>query len=115
MSDDELLNLTEAPGGLDQRKIAEKVRNYRRDMESTIKEVLSEYVAGSCYDEAKKALEGATDAFDGMEGLVDDLGESCTAMDDFATNIAGNLLDALNRFAPDWRDEAKIEHVADLA
>lgn len=115
MSDDELLKLPPVPAGVNQQKMSEKVRALRRDMESAIEECLSKYVPESCYREAKKALEGATDAFDGMEDLVNDAGEAATTMEDHALTATGIISEALNRFAPNWRDEVKIEHVGALA
>lgn len=113
MTDDELLRV---PGAPDYPTDApKKVRSYRQDHESAIEAVLSKYVPESCYDDAKRALEGATDAFDGVAALVDDLETACRALDDHAVVTYGCAYDALCKFAPQWRDEVRLEHVEALA
>lgn len=112
MTDEELLKLPGAPAYPDD--VGKKVRRYEQDLRAALDECLSKYVAESCYDDAKKALEGAQDAFDGMAGLVEDLDIACRKLDDHAVVMYGQAFDALERFAPGWRDEIMIEHVEKL-
>ena len=113
MSDDELLEIPAPPKSPD--KVAEKVRNYARDLAAAIDECLSKYVAEASYDDAKKALEGAQDAFDGLANLVDDMDTACRQIDDYAIEGMGKYYDALDRCAPNWRDEILLAHVETLA
>jgi len=115
MTDDELLKLPKQPDYPSGPRVAEKVRSYERDLRAAIEECLSKYVAESCYDDAKRSLEGAIDAFGGLASLTDDLDVALTAMDDFALLQYGQAFDALERCAPDWREEIALDHVKDLA
>ena len=113
MTDDELLDVPKAPTYPD--KIDANVRSYDRDLRAAIDECLSKYVAESCYSDAKNALEGAQDAFDGLAGLVDDLDTACRALDDHAVVMYDCAYSALCRLSPDWRDEIMLEKTSELA
>ena len=113
MTDEELLKVPRTPDY--PCDVAKKVRSYRQDFQSAIENCLSKYVPESCYDDAKAALDGALDAFDGMESLVDDLDTACRALDDHVVVTHCCAFEALERLRPDWRYEIMLEHVVELA
>ncbi|MDZ4342142.1 MAG: hypothetical protein U1E51_06845 [Candidatus Binatia bacterium] len=115
MTDEELLRLPNPPDYLNSKDVEKKVRSLAGDLKYAIEECLSKFVAESCYYDAKKSLEGAQDAFDALASLVEDLSVALTAMDDYALLQYGCAFEALERCAPNWRDEIMIEDVQKLA